>query len=182
MDYAIIVYDASGNEQWARLYGAEDEMDISVALAVDESRNVYVTGKSQEPISGCDFTTIMYDSLGSEVWVRKYDGPDSGYDEATDLALDASGNIYVTGCSEGGSIGYDVVTIKYAEFLCGDANADETVNIGDVVYLIGYLYKNGPAPNPAVAGDVNRDGIVNLGDVVYLISYLYKNGPPPCTN
>ncbi|MGB7061469.1 MAG: SBBP repeat-containing protein [Candidatus Zixiibacteriota bacterium] len=175
-----MVYDASGNEQWARRYGTQDELDIALALAIDESRNVYVTGRSQEPGQYCDFATIMYDSLGSEVWVKRYDGPDSGYDEATDLALDASGNIYVTGSSEGGSIGYDFATIKYAEFLCGDANADQTVDIGDVVYLIGYLYKNGPAPNPPVAGDVNGDGIVNLGDVVYLVTYLYKSGLPPC--
>jgi len=29
---------------------------------------------------------------------------------------------------------------------CGDVNADRIVNIGDVVYLIGYLYRNGPSP------------------------------------
>ncbi|UCG12125.1 MAG: dockerin type I repeat-containing protein, partial [Deltaproteobacteria bacterium] len=92
------------------------------------------------------------------------------------------GNIYVTGYSEGGSIGYDFATIKYVEFLCGDANRDETIDLGDVVYLISYLYKNGPPPDPAVAGDVNGDGIVNLGDVVYLITYLYKGGLPPCSD
>jgi hypothetical protein len=64
-------------------------------------------------------------------------------------------------------------------FTRGDANGDGIVNIGDVVYLVSYLYKNGPAPDPAEAGDCNCDGIVNLGDVVYLVSYLYKNGPPP---
>ena len=64
-------------------------------------------------------------------------------------------------------------------FIRGDANADGIVNVGDVVYLVSYLYKNGPTPNPSDAGDCNCDGIVNLGDVVYLVSYLYKNGPPP---
>jgi ankyrin repeat protein len=64
-------------------------------------------------------------------------------------------------------------------FIRGDANADGIVNVGDVVYLVSYLYKNGPTPNPSDAGDCNCDGIVDLGDVVYLVSYLYKNGPPP---
>jgi len=67
----------------------------------------------------------------------------------------------------------------FVYFIHGDANMDETIELGDVVYLITYLYKNGPAPDPLAAGDVNCDGIVELGDVVYLISYLYKSGPPP---
>jgi hypothetical protein len=61
----------------------------------------------------------------------------------------------------------------------GDANGDGIVDLGDIVYLVGYLYKGGPAPDPVEAGDCNCDGIVNLGDVVYLVSYLYKGGPPP---
>jgi hypothetical protein len=62
----------------------------------------------------------------------------------------------------------------------GDANADGVIDIGDVVYLVSYLYRNGPVPNPLEVGDCNCDGIVDVGDVVYLINYLFKGGPPPC--
>jgi hypothetical protein len=62
----------------------------------------------------------------------------------------------------------------------GDVNGDGLIDIGDVVYLVGYLYRGGPAPNPVEVGDVNCDGVVDIGDVVYLVSYLYKGGPPPC--
>ncbi len=65
------------------------------------------------------------------------------------------------------------------EFLCGDVNQDAIVDIGDVVYLINYLFKNGIAPNPIQSGDVNGDSVVDVGDVVYLINYLFKSGPPP---
>jgi hypothetical protein len=61
----------------------------------------------------------------------------------------------------------------------GDANGDGVIDLGDVVYLITYLYKSGPAPSPLLAGDANCSGAVELGDVVYLITYLYKGGPPP---
>ena len=64
-------------------------------------------------------------------------------------------------------------------YLRGDANGSGLIELGDVVYLITYLYKNGPAPNPLLAGDANCSGEVELGDVVYLITYLYKAGPPP---
>ncbi|MCK4403990.1 MAG: SBBP repeat-containing protein [candidate division Zixibacteria bacterium] len=65
-------------------------------------------------------------------------------------------------------------------FISGDANGDGVIDLGDVVYLINYLYRNGTAPDPLPAGDCNCDGIVDLGDVVYLINYLYRGGPPPC--
>jgi len=61
----------------------------------------------------------------------------------------------------------------------GDANGDMIIDVGDVVYLINYLYKNSPAPNPPEVGDCNFDGVINVGDVVFLINYLYKGGDPP---
>jgi hypothetical protein len=64
-------------------------------------------------------------------------------------------------------------------FVRGDANGDEILNVGDVVYLLTYLYKGGPAPDPLGAGDANCDEIINVGDVVYLVTYLYKGGPAP---
>jgi hypothetical protein len=65
-------------------------------------------------------------------------------------------------------------------YICGDCNRDANIDVGDVIYLINYLYKTGPVPNPLISGDVNQDGEVNVGDVVYLINYLFKEGPPPC--
>jgi hypothetical protein len=61
----------------------------------------------------------------------------------------------------------------------GDVNADFLVDIGDVVYLIGCLYRGGASPAPPEVGDANCDGIVDIGDVVRLIGYLYKGEPPP---
>ena len=62
---------------------------------------------------------------------------------------------------------------------CGDCNGDGVIDLGDVLYLISYLYKGGPAPDPLEAGDADNNGVVDLGDVLYLISYLYKGGPAP---
>jgi subtilase family serine protease len=62
---------------------------------------------------------------------------------------------------------------------CGDITRDCVVDIGDIIYMINYLYKNGPTPRPLPAGDVNSDQVVDIGDVVYLINYLFKGGPAP---
>ena len=64
--------------------------------------------------------------------------------------------------------------------LRGDCTGDGIVDIEDVLYLINYLYKGGPPPDPLFIGDVNWDGLIDLEDVLYLINYLYKGGPAPC--
>jgi hypothetical protein len=61
----------------------------------------------------------------------------------------------------------------------GDINGDGNVNLGDVVFLVSYLYRGGASPQPLSAGDINGDCQVSLGDVVYFISYLYKGGAQP---
>ncbi|MGB2805748.1 MAG: dockerin type I repeat-containing protein [Candidatus Zixiibacteriota bacterium] len=67
--------------------------------------------------------------------------------------------------------------------ICGDVNNDGIVNVGDIVYLVTYLYRAGPAPIPqSCVGDVNNDDIVNVGDIVYLVTYLYRAGPAPDPN
>jgi hypothetical protein len=71
-------------------------------------------------------------------------------------------------------------SVRRSDFVCGDANGDEVVDISDVVYLISYLFRSGDPPVPMQAGDVNLDGIVHSADVVYLINYLFKGGPAPC--
>jgi hypothetical protein len=76
----------------------------------------------------------------------------------------------------------DVKVIHYdcRGYFCGDANGDSQVNIGDAVHLINYIFKSGPAPDPAEAGDANCDGQANVGDAVYLIAFVFNGGPRPC--
>jgi Dockerin type I domain len=64
-------------------------------------------------------------------------------------------------------------------FLCGDANGNGLVNIQDVTYIINFLYRHGPAPNPSQAADVNGNGIINIQDMTYLVNFLYRGGPAP---
>ena len=68
---------------------------------------------------------------------------------------------------------------KTSTWFPGDVNGDQVVDLADIVFLINYLFKAGPAPDPLERGDLNHDGEITLADIVYLINYLYKEGPPP---
>lgn len=75
------------------------------------------------------------------------------------------------------------LTIKISDSptpICGDADADDVVNISDAVMLIAYVFNGNPAPNPVSRGDVDCSGVVNISDPVYLISYIFGSGPAPC--
>ncbi len=74
----------------------------------------------------------------------------------------------------------DNVTISvFIGFVRGNANGDAVIDIGDVVYLINYLFTGTSAPDPLEAGDANCDGVVDIGDVIYLINYLFTGTTPP---
>jgi hypothetical protein len=67
------------------------------------------------------------------------------------------------------------------DFVCGDADANGNVNVSDIVYLIDYVFADGPEPIPhMLAGDVDCNETVNVSDVVYLIAFVFGDGPPPC--
>lgn len=72
------------------------------------------------------------------------------------------------------------VTLRVWFPFCGDPTADGLINLGDLIYLVSYLYKSGPAPEPLCRGDANCDEVVNVSDVVRLINYLYRSDLPPC--
>jgi hypothetical protein len=63
----------------------------------------------------------------------------------------------------------------------GDANYDATVNVGDAVYLIDYVFKGGPDPIPVIeSGDANCSGSINVADAVTIVDYIFHDGPEPC--
>ena len=111
---------------------------------------------------GCDICEGFNDLADADA-----DGVPDGCDNCPDLA-----NADQTDVDENG-IG------DACQAVCGDTNGDGEPNVGDAVYMIAYVFKGGPAPDPVCAGDANGDGDPNVGDAVYLITYVFKGGPGP---
>jgi len=113
-DYATIKYYANGDTAWVQRYnGPGNGYDVANAIVVDDYGNVYVTGKSDGGNYNYDYATIKYYTNGDTAWVRRYNGPGDDYDVAYAIALDGSGNVYVTGHNGWGSGYGDYATIKY---------------------------------------------------------------------
>jgi hypothetical protein len=63
----------------------------------------------------------------------------------------------------------------------GDVDLGGTVTSGDIIYLVNFVFKGGPLPQPCeAAGDVDCGGSVTSGDIIYLVNFVFKGGPPPC--
>jgi len=108
-DYATITYNPNGDTLWVRRYNGpalDVPTDIAYALAVDDSGNVYVTGRSDGVDENANCLTIKYSTLGDTLWIRRFSVSGSaGYD----MKLDGSGNLYIGALTSG--INYTV--LKY---------------------------------------------------------------------
>jgi len=109
-DYATIAYSGTGVPLWTNRYnGPENGGDQAVAVAVDASGNVFVTGTS---------ATIAYSGAGVPLWTNRYHGPVNGNDAPhtkQSLAIAPDGVVVVgwsSGDSSGGTI-FDFATVKY---------------------------------------------------------------------
>jgi hypothetical protein len=113
-DCLTIKYDNSGTELWVSRYNnPHNRRDEAFAIALDNSGNVYITGRSRDFGTEYDYLTIQYDDAGNELDVIRYNGPDSDDDTAVDIAVDHFGNVYVTGqITRSGQLDY--ATIKYS--------------------------------------------------------------------
>ncbi|OGU83638.1 MAG: hypothetical protein A2W11_13660, partial [Ignavibacteria bacterium RBG_16_35_7] len=149
-DYLTLKYTSGGGLLWtARHNGLGDGNDEAYGLAVDESGNCYVTGEVYNgAISGKDIETIQYNSAGAPMWSMIYNGSASGNDEGKWVEVDALGNVYVTGSTDGVGTSDDYVTIKYN-------------TTGSLIWST--IYSNSGAPGSEDVPSCLK--IDNLGDV-----------------
>jgi hypothetical protein len=124
IDVFVIKYDSSGTSQWTRLLGVDTKDTYGSGIAIDSSGNCYVTGFTNGDLDEEDLTgnndvfIIKYNSSGTKLWTRLLGVTDKDT-RGLGIAVDSSGNCYVTGYTnsdldEGDSVGdYDVFVIKY---------------------------------------------------------------------
>ncbi len=115
-DYATVKYHPNGDTAWVRRFnGPGNDYDRAYDIVVDSAGGVYVTGGSQGYGTDLDYATVKYYSNGDPAWCMRYNTPANSWDDARAMALDNSGNVYVTGHAGGLGWSPDYATIKYVQ-------------------------------------------------------------------
>jgi len=143
-----------------------------ITPAVSEPKIAPISIPERAPLKGSrqgyQLVTDVLDGFGGESQSDNYRIPVNSGAQPSAIGLSENDNFVL-------KAGY-----VHASFVNrGEVTGDGLIDLGDLLFLISYLYKGGTVPCPVEAGDVDCDGIIDLGDILYLISYLYKGGPPP---
>lgn len=163
-DAVTVQYDNSGNVIWSKtLSGVGDNSDNSNAITTDAAGNIYIAGYSVNTDTDRDMCTMKLNSAGDTLWISTYNGTSNFTDEATAIALDPAGYVYVTGYTKNSGASYDFTTIKYA------------INTGDTIWVRKY---NSPYGESDKAWSIALDAAGNVyltgqsdGDVSSVSNY-----------
>jgi sugar lactone lactonase YvrE len=102
-------------KEWSTNYdGPGHGVDLPSAVVLDRQGNFYITGRSSGENSGKDIATIKYSPSGQELLALRYNSPANSWDEGNSLAVDDSGNIFVTGTCFVTSSRTEIVLLKYS--------------------------------------------------------------------
>lgn len=114
-------YSSAGTLLWSNVIGYSVPVGYFAhvrqnPLVIDTNESVYVTGPTASTGNGVyNYTTVKYSSGGVRLWGSDYNGLANGQDLSTAIALDAFGDVYVTGGADETNWGADVTTIKYSK-------------------------------------------------------------------
>jgi uncharacterized delta-60 repeat protein len=145
----MVLFDPDGNQLAINSYTSGEGNYHGVnAMTTDASGNVYITGyKNIMNVTGTtDVMTLKYNAFGSLMWGKAFDGLTKDYDSGNDIAVDLSGNVYVTGVSNLGST-MNTLTIKYSP-------------VGDTVWSKMFSRGIEAAQSTAIAVDASGNAII----------------------
>jgi hypothetical protein len=121
-DYATVAYrTTTGAQLWARRYtGPANSTDGARSVVVSPPGGrvfvTFVTGDQRGAIPRNDYATAAYSAAtGARLWVRRYNGPANGWDDASSLTASPAGRtVFVTGVSDRAGAAADIATVAYS--------------------------------------------------------------------
>lgn len=180
-----IEMNAQVTQEWVATYnGVGVGYNTPRKSAVDKFGNYIVAGSSENS-ADYDYVVLKYNTSGNLLWSRRYNSPVNRYDYLTDMVLDDSGNIYVTGESQVEATGGDLdwITIKYKpngdtawirSFEWTGGGPDEPYSIAldkkNNIFITGFCLASSPNGRDMVTAKYNYNG-----DLQWAKGYSSKN-------
>jgi hypothetical protein len=191
-DVFITKYDSAGNVLWVKTIGGRDK-EITDGIAVDTSGNFYVTGSFESPYAvfgtdtlvnsdstsfvpgdSNDVYLVKYSPDGNVIWAKGAVGKRDDY--AKSVAVDNSGNSYVTGYFTSPTITFGGITLtkQSAPVSAGDMFLVKYDSLGNAVWAVNQAgngsYNRGEGVKTDAGGNVylvgTYSGLISLGGSV----------------
>ncbi|MBI4783353.1 MAG: SBBP repeat-containing protein [Oscillatoriophycideae cyanobacterium NC_groundwater_1537_Pr4_S-0.65um_50_18] len=169
----VIKYDSTGKELWSKEWSGSGSSSAT-GVAIDPAGNVYIAGvtnatltsNTDEPFTGGDVFLAKYSASGTKLWDQTI--ATSAREYVRSIAVDDSGNVYITGDAEGtlpgqtSAGGTDGFVAKYSttgaqQWLkqFGTTGLDESQGIA--VSDTGYIFLTGETTG-GILGNTNAGG------------------------
>jgi len=171
--------DSITNSTWTKQLGTITS-DYGYTVTTDSSGNIYVTGSTYGHLDGntnsgkSDIFLVKYNSSGTKQWTKQLGT--SKNDEGKGVTTDSSGNIYVSGYTEGNLDGNtnsgqgDIFLVKYNS----SGTKQWTKQLGSSSDEFGLGVKTDSSGNIYVSGHTygDLDGNTSSGGIdIFLVKY-----------
>src|SRR5690349_6534539 len=112
----VLCTDVFSQPVWVQNYnsGVPYGLEYAYDIAVDAGGNIYITGSSSGTGTGRDPLTVKYNSAGTFQWAKRMLAVGNHDEEAYELAVDDSGNVYVCGNEYEGGFSSNGKLLKYS--------------------------------------------------------------------
>jgi hypothetical protein len=164
----IVKYNPLGTVVWAKSVSSSNSSDLtSVGIATDASGNSYVTGATSTSsvpigtltINNPGYYLAKFNALGNVVWATQV--VTGTQPVSNGLALDGSGNLYVTGNYVGPSTTFGSTTLSNASTTTNDVFLTKyDCNNGNVIWAVS---GNGTGDDVATCVTVDNAGFAVVG-------------------
>jgi len=164
----LVLYHRFGDESWVHrdAIGCDDKVIVSV-VARDE-----VVDTPAGTFANCLKLVFLQENCSDAGTLTQWWAPEVGLVKSEEDYIFGAVAWVLNEFSQGDP-GPD------SRFRRGDATADGSVDISDMIYLLAHIYQGGPGPVCEDAEDVNDDGALDVTDAVFGLAYLFLGGSPP---
>ncbi len=134
-DIALVKFDSNGNILWNTTWGG-GSADYSRDIAIDTCGNVIVPGyTSSFSVGSYDIALIKYASNGTQLWNTTWG--DVGLEEIWGIAVDSSGNAFLSGNT--GSFGEGLDDFMLIKYKIGDP-CKESIPGFEIIFILVALF------------------------------------------
>jgi hypothetical protein len=154
---------------------------LKTPLVTDSLLNTFIAGTVQNTNSGVDVLLRKLDAHGDLIWQTTYTNSGAYRDQATDIALDDSGNVYLCGASYINGNHFDFLVLKFdsSGALLWDYTFNGSTSLADGATAMaienGSVFVTGPATFTTSYIDYLTLKISAAGTLQWQSTYNYVN-------